>query len=233
MSESCFVGPPNSPSTSVDSLPERPVMPRQHAAELREQLVVELPKRERIRSAVIEHLAAAGGSADGRHGRAPLLRIRDRRLAPAGGGRRLADQCLGPERRHLPVAGPAASVVEEVAATWLLELLDLPHTASVGFVTGAQMANFTCLAAARHAVLERVGWDVEGARAVRERPRSRSSSARRRMPPSTPRSATSAWAANEMSASRPTTRDAWRWMRSRPGWRGSTGRSSSACRPAM
>ncbi len=58
-------------------------------------------------------------------------------------------------------AGPSASVVEEVAAEWLLELLGLPATASVGFVTGAQMANFTCLAAARHAVLERAGWDVE------------------------------------------------------------------------
>lgn len=58
-------------------------------------------------------------------------------------------------------AGPSASVVEEIAATWLLELLDLPSTASVGFVTGAQMANFTCLAAARHAVLARAGWDVE------------------------------------------------------------------------
>ena len=59
-------------------------------------------------------------------------------------------------------AGPSASVVEEVAAAWLLELLDLPSTASVGFVTGAQMANFTCLAAARHAVLTRAGWEVEG-----------------------------------------------------------------------
>jgi len=62
-------------------------------------------------------------------------------------------------------AGPAASVVEEVAAAWLLELLDLPATASVGFVTGAQMANFSCLAAARHAVLARAGWDV-GARGL-------------------------------------------------------------------
>ncbi len=58
-------------------------------------------------------------------------------------------------------AGPSASVVEEIAAEWLLELLDLPSTASVGFVTGAQMANFTCLAAARHAVLARAGWDVD------------------------------------------------------------------------
>jgi glutamate/tyrosine decarboxylase-like PLP-dependent enzyme len=56
---------------------------------------------------------------------------------------------------------PAASVVEDVAREWLLELFDLPRTASVGFVTGGQMANFTALAAARHGVLRRIGWNVE------------------------------------------------------------------------
>jgi glutamate/tyrosine decarboxylase-like PLP-dependent enzyme len=56
---------------------------------------------------------------------------------------------------------PAASVVEEIARQWLLELFDLPRTASVGFVTGGQMANFTALAAARHGVLRRAGWNVE------------------------------------------------------------------------
>jgi glutamate/tyrosine decarboxylase-like PLP-dependent enzyme len=61
----------------------------------------------------------------------------------------------------LYATSPAASVVEEVAAGWLLELLGLPRDASVGFVTGGQMANFTCLAAARHEVLRRAGWDVE------------------------------------------------------------------------
>ncbi|MGH7675921.1 MAG: pyridoxal phosphate-dependent decarboxylase family protein, partial [Gemmatimonadales bacterium] len=61
----------------------------------------------------------------------------------------------------LYACSPAASVVEDVAAAWLLELLDLPRTAGVGFVTGCQMANATCLAAARHAVLERAGWNVE------------------------------------------------------------------------
>ena len=61
----------------------------------------------------------------------------------------------------LYVESPAASVVEDVVAGWLLELLGLPPTASVGFVTGGQMANFTCLAAARRAVLLAVGWDVE------------------------------------------------------------------------
>ena len=59
------------------------------------------------------------------------------------------------------MAGPALSVVEEVAAGWVRELLGLPAGCGVGFVTGCQMAHFTCLAAARHAVLARAGWDVE------------------------------------------------------------------------
>ena len=56
---------------------------------------------------------------------------------------------------------PVMSVVEDVAREWLLELFDLPRNASLGFVTGCQMANFTGLAAARHGVLRRAGWDVE------------------------------------------------------------------------
>ena len=57
--------------------------------------------------------------------------------------------------------GPAASVVEEVAAGWLKDIFDLPPETSVGFVTGTQMGHMTCLAAARHAVLRARGWDVE------------------------------------------------------------------------
>jgi glutamate/tyrosine decarboxylase-like PLP-dependent enzyme len=57
--------------------------------------------------------------------------------------------------------GPALAVVEEVAGGWLAELLGLPAGVSVGFVTGGQMANYTGLAAARHEVLRRAGWDVE------------------------------------------------------------------------
>jgi glutamate/tyrosine decarboxylase-like PLP-dependent enzyme len=61
----------------------------------------------------------------------------------------------------LYAAGPAAAVVEEVAGAWLKDLLGLPAAASFAFVTGCQMAHTTCLAAARHALLERRGWDVE------------------------------------------------------------------------
>jgi glutamate/tyrosine decarboxylase-like PLP-dependent enzyme len=56
---------------------------------------------------------------------------------------------------------PAAAAIEEIASAWTLELLGLPDTASVGFVTGGQGANTTCLAAARHAVLASAGWNVE------------------------------------------------------------------------
>ena len=59
------------------------------------------------------------------------------------------------------LATPAASVVEEIAADWLVTLFGLPAESSVGFTTGATMAHFTALAAARHAVLRGVGWDVE------------------------------------------------------------------------
>jgi glutamate/tyrosine decarboxylase-like PLP-dependent enzyme len=56
---------------------------------------------------------------------------------------------------------PFASVVEEIAAQWLKDVLRLPPAWSVGFVTGAQMATFTALLAARHHVLLDVGWNVE------------------------------------------------------------------------
>lgn len=55
---------------------------------------------------------------------------------------------------------PGVVGAEELAATWLLELLHLPAESSLGFTTGATMANFTCLAAARGRVLSDAGWDV-------------------------------------------------------------------------
>jgi len=61
----------------------------------------------------------------------------------------------------LAVLAPGAAALEEVALRWLLEALGLPPGCAGGFVTGATMANFTALAAARHAVLRRAGWDVE------------------------------------------------------------------------
>jgi glutamate/tyrosine decarboxylase-like PLP-dependent enzyme len=59
------------------------------------------------------------------------------------------------------VMSPVAAALEEVVLGWLRELLGLPPSCGAGFVTGATTANFTCLAAARGALLRRAGWDVE------------------------------------------------------------------------
>jgi len=58
---------------------------------------------------------------------------------------------------------PAISALEETAGTWLLDVLGLPGTADVSFTTGGTTANMVGLAAGRHAVLARHGWDVEAA----------------------------------------------------------------------
>ncbi len=58
-------------------------------------------------------------------------------------------------------ATPIATTLEEVSLRWLLDVLGLPSGCGAAFVTGATVANFTALAAARHAVLARAGWDVE------------------------------------------------------------------------
>jgi glutamate/tyrosine decarboxylase-like PLP-dependent enzyme len=61
----------------------------------------------------------------------------------------------------LMAAAPATTLIEQIALDWMLEVLDLPRSSAGAFVTGCQMASFTALAAARHALLARQGWDVE------------------------------------------------------------------------
>ena len=143
-----------------ESLPSRPVFPRATASELREAFARPLPEGPTEPRVVVEELAAAADPGlvampDGRYfgfvigGAVPASLAADW-LTSAW------DQNAG-----LYVCGPAAAIVEEVAGAWLLELLGLPRDASFGFVTGGQMANFTALAAARHHVLTKAGWDVE------------------------------------------------------------------------
>jgi glutamate/tyrosine decarboxylase-like PLP-dependent enzyme len=61
----------------------------------------------------------------------------------------------------LAVSSPVAAKLEEIVLEWVRELLGLPRGVAGALVTGATMANFTCMAAARHALLARAGWDVE------------------------------------------------------------------------
>jgi len=61
----------------------------------------------------------------------------------------------------LRVMSPVAAALEDISLRWLCSLLRLPGNCGGAFVTGATMANFACLAAARHSLLARAGWDVE------------------------------------------------------------------------
>ena len=61
----------------------------------------------------------------------------------------------------MQVASPISAALENVSLQWLLDALQLPEQCGAGFVTGATMANFSGLSAARHAVLQKEGWDVE------------------------------------------------------------------------
>jgi glutamate/tyrosine decarboxylase-like PLP-dependent enzyme len=144
----------------LDAIPERPVGPQASVEELRAALDGSLPDEPVDAVEVVRELAAVGSRGaiaipSGRFfgfvigGSTPAALAADW-LATAW------DQNAG-----LYVAGPAAAVCEEVAGRWVADLLGLPDGVSVGFVTGGQMANYTCLAAARHDVLRRAGWDVE------------------------------------------------------------------------
>ena len=145
----------------LESLPVRPVGTEEDVAELRRRLARPLSDHGEDPRAVIADLArdvepGLIASAGPRYfgfvvgGALPVAVAADWLTAAW-------DQNTG----GYPLA-PALSVAEEVAAGWVRDLLGLPPGCGVGFVTGCQMAHFTCLAAARHAVLRDVGWDVEG-----------------------------------------------------------------------
>ena len=155
----------------VDGLCERPVEATASLEDLRRRIDVPLTTDAIDAERVIEELVAACeggivGSAGPRFfgfvigGSLPAALAADWMTSAW-------DQNAG-----LYVIGPAASLVEEVAGKWLKSLFGLPAEASFAFVTGCQMAHVTCLAAARHRVLQRAGCDVErdglsGAPAVR------------------------------------------------------------------
>ncbi|MDX6483138.1 MAG: hypothetical protein QOE95_909 [Gaiellaceae bacterium] len=143
----------------LESLDERAIEPGATVDELRAALGGPLPEGTTDAAEVIEELVAAAdpgvvGIPSGRYfgfvigGALPAALAADW-LTSAW------DQNAG-----LYVGGPSASVVEEVATTWLAELLGLPAGVSSAFVTGTQMAHVTALAAARFEVLRRAGWDV-------------------------------------------------------------------------
>jgi glutamate/tyrosine decarboxylase-like PLP-dependent enzyme len=143
----------------LETLEKRPVWPRATYDEMLAALGGPLPSAPTDPSAVIDELAAAADPGLVAMAGARFWGFVIGGALPAA----LAADWLTSawdQNAGLSAATPAAAAVETVAAGWLLELLGLPPSSSVGFVTGAMMANFSCLAAARHAVLSAAGWDV-------------------------------------------------------------------------
>lgn len=144
----------------LSAIRERPIPPRLGADEIKERLGRTLPETGEASVDVIERLAV--GAEPG------LMAIGSPRFYGwvIGGTQPVAlaadwlvsawDQNTG-----LRTITPAAVAAEEIAEEWLVDLLGLPGGCQVGFTTGATMAQFTCMAAARDEVLRRVGWDVE------------------------------------------------------------------------
>ncbi|MCW2633784.1 MAG: aspartate aminotransferase family protein [Blastococcus sp.] len=143
----------------LDSVPGRRVPATGTADDAVARLGTDLPSRGRAGADVIDELAAAVepglmANASGRFFGWVMGASLPTALA--------ADWLVSAwdQNAGMRDATPGVVAVEEVAATWLLRLLGLPPSAAVGFTTGATMANFTALAAARDRVLDRVGWDV-------------------------------------------------------------------------
>ena len=144
----------------LDSLPTRGVAPTAAALDGLRALERSFPEQPSDPEAVLRELDARGSpatiaSAGGRFfgfvvgGSLPAA-LAANVLAAAW------DQDAG-----MTVLAPGAAAIEAVALRWLLDALHLPPETGGGFVTGATMANFTGLAAARYALLARAGWDVQ------------------------------------------------------------------------
>lgn len=142
------------------SLDVRPVQAPADQAEVRSRLAVPLPESSRDPGEVVEHLiSAARPGLMGTPGPRYFGFVIGGALPAASAADILAvgwDQCAF--NGHL---APAAAAAEEVTGGWLKDLLGIPASAGVGFVTGAQAANTVGLAAARHHLMRELGWDVE------------------------------------------------------------------------
>jgi glutamate/tyrosine decarboxylase-like PLP-dependent enzyme len=146
-------------SDFLESLDERPVGPQATVDELRAALGGPLPEQPSDALEVIEQLAR---DADPGLMATPSGRFFGFVIGGTIPAAIAADWLTSAwdQNSGLTLPMPAAGVVEEVAGAWLKDLLSLPEDASFGFVTGGQMAHFTCLAAARHHLLAEAGWDV-------------------------------------------------------------------------
>jgi glutamate/tyrosine decarboxylase-like PLP-dependent enzyme len=143
----------------LDSLPTRPVPPQADVSEVIKALGAELPDGPTAADEVIDLLAT--GSEPGLAAM-PSGRFYGMVVGGTHPAALAADWLVSAwdQNAWLRQVTPAHSAVEDITRSWLLDLLGLPADSGVGFVTGATMSNFTCLAAARGSVLSQSGWDV-------------------------------------------------------------------------
>ena len=143
----------------LDGLDTRPAPPQASVAEVAKALGPELPDGPTPADEVIDLLATA---CDPGLTAMPGGRFYGMVIGGTHPAALAADWLVSAwdQNATLRLLTPAHSAVEDITTAWLLDLLGLPETSGVGFVTGATMSNFTCLAAARDAVLKRLGWDV-------------------------------------------------------------------------
>ena len=139
---------------------DAPARPLETYAAIRDRLVDPLPERGAPPETVIEELVALAEP-----GNMPITGPRFFGWVmgashPAGVAADILVSAWGQNAGYHSIT-PSAAAVEGQAETWLLDILGLPPESSIGFGTGATVANATCLAAARTRVLLNAGWDPD------------------------------------------------------------------------
>src|SRR5215471_2199793 len=143
--------------TDID---KNPVYPSPSSVQALQQLDTALQEESVDPSAVLEILDAIGSPATVKSSGGRYFGFVTGGSLPAATLAKLL-ATVWDQNTGLSVMSPIAVTLEEISARWLLSVLGLPAESGVGFVTGATMANFTALAAARHQLLMNEGWDVE------------------------------------------------------------------------
>lgn len=147
-------------ATYLEGLPSRTVAPSAEAVAALSHFDQPLPEHPREPSRVLQDLDEFGSPATGASAGGRYFGFVIGATLPAA----LAANMLATswdQNAALTVISPTTARLELIALRWLLDALHLPPTCAAGFVTGATIANFTGLAAARHSLLRRAGWDVE------------------------------------------------------------------------
>jgi glutamate/tyrosine decarboxylase-like PLP-dependent enzyme len=144
----------------LQAVPARRVAPDESAVRGLEQLGGVLPEEPSDPCAVVELLDRAGSPATVATAGGRFFGFVNGAAVPASVGATWLASAWD-QNTALRVMSPAGAAVEDVALGWVCDLLGLPAECGGALVTGATMANFCGILAARHALLERAGWDVE------------------------------------------------------------------------